>query len=205
MGFQMQSFLRILSVLLITLLLNGLAIAEEDDSPGNLVTGKAVYDAKRFAMLTPASLFDKDNSPSVFRLGMVWDERYGDEVRLIVTFPITGEVSMDDLQKSAGSFVITVDGKQQKTEKVKGSIILRQKTRVFSKEYEAEIRYQGSRELLQALLKSKQAGFSYILLTKTFATELRVTDKARAHYHDAEYTAINGLNRFYKAAWGELQ
>ena len=179
--------------------------AEIDDSPGRLLTGKAVYDAKRFAKLFPASLFDKDNSPSLFRLGIVWDERYGDEVKLIVTFPITGEVSMEDLKKSAGSFQIRLDGKPTKPERVRNSIILRQKTKVFSKEYEAEISYLSSRKYVEALLAAELVEFEFHILAKSYETTLKVTDKARVHYHDANYTAINGFKRFQKAVWERMK
>lgn len=199
----MRLNLMVLMIVALMVLGNGLVMAEEDDSPGHLWTGKAVYDAKRFAKLYPGSLFDADSSPGVFRLGMVWDERYGDEIKFIVTFPITGEVSMDDLKKSADTFVITLDGKETKPERIRNSIILRQKTKVFSKEYEAEISYLSSRKFLESMLAATDVNFKINVVATKYSASLKVKDKARLHYHDAEYTAINGIKRFHKAVWGE--
>ncbi len=198
----MRLTLSMLMMLSLTVLGTGLVAAKSDDSPGSLLTGKAVYDGKRYAMLSPASLFDADNTPSVFRLGMVWDERYGDAMHFIVTFPIPEQVSMDDLKKSAETFEIKIDGKSKKLERVKNSIILRQESGAFSKTYDAEIRYVGSRQLVETMLKAGNVEFFLHVGLKKYKTTLKAKSKGKDHKEDREYTAINGLQRFHKAAWG---
>lgn len=182
--------------------INGLSSAA-DDSAGSLLTGKAVYDEMRYALLYPASLFDLDNSPSVFRLGLVWDERNGDEMRFIVNVPISEQVRMDDLKKSADTFKVVIDGREVKLTRVKNSI-LRKELGGFSKTYEAEIRYTGSKKLVDQMLAAKNVEFSITVLMKKFLATLKIGGKNQS-LHKKDYVAINGMKRFRHAAWGDAK
>ncbi|MDH5445031.1 MAG: hypothetical protein OEY52_05700 [Gammaproteobacteria bacterium] len=196
-------FKSILSVLFLFLVTTNISQALEGDTPGKLIKGKAVYDGKRYVLLHPASLFDADSSPSTFRLGVVWDERYGEELRLIIQFPISEQTNMEDLKKSAGTFEISIDGKPEQLTRVKDSIILNRESGVFSKTYDAEIRFTGSRKLLKKILSASNVQFSVNVLLKKHQATLKVTSKSQENFHNREYTAIHGLKRFYKAVWGE--
>ena len=198
----MQLLIKVFFLISSLVLGMGTVSALEGDEPGNLLLGKAVYDGKRYALLSPGSLFDADSSPSAFRVGVVWDERYGEELRLIITFPISEQVNMDDLKNSADTFDIKIDGKSVKLPRVKNSIILHKESGVFSKSYDAEIRYTGSKQLVEKILAAGKVEFNVQVLLKKHSASLKVTSKKQEHFHDRDYTAINGLKRFYKSVWG---
>ena len=199
----MSKFIQVLILVLVSFTFVTPIQAGIDEKPGKLLTGNAVYDEKRYALLYPASLFDADGTPSVFRLGMVWDERNGDDIRFIITFPISEQVRLDDLKKSADSFTVKIDGVTEKLERVRNSVVRKQQSEVFSKSYEGEIRYAGSKKLLDKMLAAKNVEFFIQVMMKKYSAMLRVTDKKLLYLHDKEYTAINGMQRFKNGIWGK--
>lgn len=171
-------------------------------SPGYIEKGESLYDGKRFAKLVPGSLFDADNTPGVFRLGLIWDERYGDNLHLIAAFPLGKVTSTSELRKSTEILTVKIDGKKVTLPRVKDSIqIIEDNT--ISKEHEANIKYKISRQTVKLLLSSKHVVLTLNTPGKVFEGRLHVPAKARNYYEDVYYTALSGLKRFYKEIWGE--
>lgn len=174
-----------------------------EGSAGYLQVGKSVYDGKKYAKLFPGSLFDADDSPSVFRLGLAWDERYGDKVHLLVTFPLHGAMSISDLERSADSLKMKIDGKEVKLERVKNSVLLKEENIIASREFGAEIRYAGSRSLVESMLAARNVVLQLNAANRLYEGSLKLAAKKKNYYVNAEYTAINGMQRFYQAVWGK--
>lgn len=172
-----------------------------EGSAGYLQVGKSVYDGKLYAKLFPGSLFDADDRPSVFRLGLAWDERHGDKVHLILSFPLHGEMSIADLKHSAGSLKMKIDGREVKLARAKNSVILKEENILVSREFGAEIRYQGSKTLLESMLAARNVVLQLTAANRIYEGSLRATSKGRAYYANVGYMAINGIQRFQQVAW----
>lgn len=117
-------------------------------SPGYIEKGESLYDGKRFVKLVPGSLFDADNTPGVFRLGLVWDERYGDHLHLIVTFPLGKVTSTSELRKSTGTLSLKIDGEKSALPRLKNSIKIVEDGSI-SKEHGVNIKYKISRQTIK--------------------------------------------------------
>lgn len=171
-------------------------------SPGYIERGESLYDGSRFAKLIPGSLFDADNTPSVFRVGLIWDERYGDNLHLIVTVPMGKTVSISELSKSTDRLKVKIAGKEMSLRRVKGSITI-QEVNTMNKEYEANIKYKITRQTLESMLASKRVVFRLHAANKSYAGNLYVSTGVQNRYKDVDYTAISGIKRFYKEIWGK--
>lgn len=171
-------------------------------SPGYIEKGESLYDGKRFVKLVPGSLFDADNTPGVFRLGLVWDERYGDHLHLIVTFPLGKVTSTSELRKSTGTLSLKIDGEKSALPRLKNSIKIVEDGSI-SKEHGVNIKYKISRQTIKTMLSSKSVVLRLDTPGKVYEGRLHVPAKAQNYYKDVNYTAISGLKRFYKEIWGE--
>lgn len=170
---------------------------------GYLQTGKSVYDGKRYAKLFPGSLFDADDRPGVFRLGLAWDERYDQNLHLIVSFPLQGSMSIEDIKRSAGSLKVKIDGKEIKLSRATNSVVLKEENIIITREFNAEIRYAGSKELIESMLAARNVVLQLNAINRMYEGSLRSTGKGRGYYTDVGYMAINGIQRFHKAVWGD--
>lgn len=171
-------------------------------SPGYIEKGESLYDGKRFAKLVPASLFDVDNTPGVFRIGLVWDERYGDRLHMIAAFPLGKVTSTTELSQSTKTISLEIDGKAIILPRVKNSIKIVEDHSI-GKEYAANIKYKISRQTIKSMLSATRVVFRLQAASKIYKGDLFVPARAKNYYADVSYTAINGLKRFYKEIWGE--
>lgn len=193
----MKNILFVVALMLLTAcqIINGPA------SPGDIETGESMYDGSRFARLVPGSLFDADNTPAVFRVGMIWDERYGDQLQLIVTVPLGKSTPVSELSKNTGKLSVKIDDKEMSLSRVKGSIVVKEVTTI-NKEYEAYIKYKISRQTIESMLSASSVVFRLNAANRSYEGNLYVAAGAPNRYKRVEYTAINGLKRFYKEILG---
>jgi len=177
-------------------------IGHEHTASGDIASGESYYDGKRFAWLEPGSLFDNDNSPGLFKVGLVWDERYADKLHLIVNFPLGKSMSPTELGKKTGVLKLDMDGKKSELPRVVGSVVIKEEGG-FGKEVKTYIRFEVTRQIIKSMLSSKQVHFELDAASKVYKGNLYVPAQVKNYYQDAKYTAINGMKRFYKEVWGD--
>ncbi len=171
---------------------------------GFISSGESPYDKKKFAMLAPGSLFDEDNTPGVFKLGLIWDQRYGDDLKLIAAFPLGMTTSTSELSKNTDVLEVEVEGKKFTLPRVKDSIEIKESNAII-KEYGASIKYKITRQVIKLMLSSENVVFTLDAGNKVYKGHLHVPASERNYYRDVYYTAVSGMTRFYEKIWGNAK
>jgi len=187
--------------LLLSFIGNSFAGDDDNLSPGEIRKGSSPYDGKRFAWMEPGSLFDKDNSPGLFRIGAVWDERHGEKLHIIVNFPVGKSLSPTELAKTTGVLKVKIADKDIELNRVVGSVLIKEEGGI-SREVKTYIRFDATREILKSILSSNKVSFRLDAANKVYEGNLDVPTGVKNYYKDVKYTAINGLKAFYEEAWG---
>ena len=177
-------------------------VGHRPGTPGYISKGESQYDGKRFVMLQPASLFDLDNTPSVFRIGLLWDERYADDLQIIVAFPLGEITSTSELASRTEALKINIDGKNISLKRVQGSIMIKEDNTLI-KEHEANIKYEINKKMIKSMIAAKQVLFRLDTASKVYDGNLHLQDNKQNHYTNAYYTAENAIKRFYDEVWGQ--
>lgn len=201
-GLKMKNLMFVVVLILVTACSAMDGFGRGPDSAGYVETGASLYDGKKYVRLVPGSLFDADNTPSVFRVGMLWDERYGDQLHLIAAFPLGKVTSTSELSKSTAILKIKIDGKVVILPRVKDSISLKEE-HFLGKEYGASIKYKVTRKTIDSMLSSSKVVFRLDAANLHFEGGLHVPAKVKNNYGNVFYTAISGLKRFYTEVWGK--
>jgi len=188
---------------LIVLALAGCSILEgasyNRGTPGYLDVKKPMPDGSRSVYLKPASLFDSDDSISIFRLGFYWETKMKDKVDFIIVVPIKWDAKHKYKNANVGGLVILKDNKKIQLKKSKNAITLGDKDLVIRKENYVKVRYQGNKKLLKSMLDAKDVVVQVKLADKMYTSRFDVNSKNRERYRTIRQNAFNGAGRFIEA------
>ncbi len=168
-------------------------------APGYLKIEKSMYDKSKTINLKPVSLFDPDNSVSIFRLGFYWETKMKDEAYIIINIPVGGVIEYENIKSNIGDLLIKNGNERIVLKKSEQAVAVSEKNIVIIKEYDLQIRYIGSLSLIQSLLKSKDVVVKVSLPDKTYEGRFDLNNKARERFRNKRNNAFNGASRFIEA------
>ena len=168
-------------------------------APGYLQVDDSMYDGSRTVYLKPVSLFDPDDSLSVLRLGFYWETRMKQKVYFIISLPVGGVVEYENIKSGIGDLLIKNGATSVVLKKTDKAVTVKEKDLLVAKQYDVQIHYLGSLQLIQSMLKSRDVVVKVMLPGKSYEGRFDINSKTREKFVNNKNNAFNGASRFADA------